>query len=267
MPLIGIFGIFELIALALFAIAMLLSISYDRRGTEEPKWAVLFIGGAIVLGVFWSSWTFAGIWDYVTSRAFALDALIYLGIGLAYSYLEFVLDARKTARMMKESWASGLASKKALYRFVKTGELAGDLSNYHTKKHIVDGVERLYIADHEIVSATQSYREIFEKAKAGDASMMNAAMGFVQQFISNWRFGNGIIGLTTEEGNPLVVVPVINRKELADHIAAWTVLWPLYAINLIVGDLLVEIWRLTSDFFASLSGRLIRFVFRDTFSV
>jgi hypothetical protein len=62
-----------------------------------------------------------------------------------------------------------------------------------------------------------------------------------------------------------VIVPKVNRNLLAENIGCWTFFWPFYAISLIVGDLLTEIFKLIADFIASISGRAVNAAFRNVF--
>lgn len=61
------------------------------------------------------------------------------------------------------------------------------------------------------------------------------------------------------------VKPKMNKTELADSIGAWTLLWPPYAVSLLLNDLLQHIWEWMSELLVAISGRFVRFTFRDTF--
>lgn len=65
----------------------------------------------------------------------------------------------------------------------------------------------------------------------------------------------------------LEIVPVVNRSVLANHVGAWTVFWPGYAVSLFVGDFLVEVFRIFADMLSNLTGRIVRVMFSNTFKV
>lgn len=77
--------------------------------------------------------------------------------------------------------------------------------------------------------------------------------------------------LVTAERNPdqtskNLIVPRVHKGRLASFIGAWTIFWPFYAISLIIGDLLAEIFRVIADFITHISGRFVRMMFKDTFN-
>jgi hypothetical protein len=87
-----------------------------------------------------------------------------------------------------------------------------------------------------------------------------------QDFIERYtRFNpRRIIGVeATQDGTG--VQPKIDRQQLAESIGCWTIFWPFYAISLIIGDLLDEVFRVIADVIAKVSGRFVRMVFKDVF--
>lgn len=89
------------------------------------------------------------------------------------------------------------------------------------------------------------------------------------EFASKWptftkHYDRRIIGIdinSLHDG----VEPKINRQQLAESIGVWTLFWPFYAISLVLGDLLTEVFRVIADVLAKLSGRLVRAAFKDVF--
>lgn len=106
-------GLLELLFFAFFAIAMVISMSLDRRGKNEPKWFVLIIGLIIAAIWYWKDWTFAGLWSMLFDTAFWMPFAIYLGIGLLYSIVEFMLEVRRSASFFKREWSSSKKSYNA----------------------------------------------------------------------------------------------------------------------------------------------------------
>jgi hypothetical protein len=70
------------------------------------------------------------------------------------------------------------------------------------------------------------------------------------------------VGLELKDGK---IEPKLNRTSLSGHITTWTLFWPAYAISMIFGDLIVEIFNTIADFLASISGRAVRRFFSGTF--
>ncbi len=59
--------------------------------------------------------------------------------------------------------------------------------------------------------------------------------------------------------------PKIDKEELTAHVGAWTFWWPAYAVSLILGDLLTEVFRVISDFLITISGRFVNMAFKGVF--
>lgn len=98
------FGLLELIFFAFFAIAMVVSMSLDRRGRNEPKWFVLIIGLIIAAIWYWKDWTFAGLWSMLFDPVFWAPVGVYLVVGLVYSIVEFMMEVRRSASFFKREW-------------------------------------------------------------------------------------------------------------------------------------------------------------------
>lgn len=61
-------------------------------------------------------------------------------------------------------------------------------------------------------------------------------------------------------------VPAINKAALAEHIGAWTFLWPFYAMNLVFGNLFIELFRVFGDCIAKLFDKYVRRSFANVFA-
>lgn len=207
---------------------MVIGISVDRRGNEEPKWYILGIGFAIAVGVFWKDWTFFGTWDLISSWVFWKPMFTYLVIGLIYSVLEFVLDVRRSAREYAILWQEALTEK---LRFP---------SQVYTLKEVLDPVKQSLLSSNELECIKER----------------------ILRFISKNSYHDKIVQLEDDNGLPQ---PKINKVQLAEHLAVWIFFWPFYLVSLIIGDLLTEVFNILSNFFVSLSGKFVRFSFRDVF--
>lgn len=214
-------GALELIALSVFFIMLVIAVTFDRRGVESPKWWV--VGGGLALAatyLWWKDWTFGLIWETVSTWQFWKPFVWFLGAGLLYSVLEFMLDVRRSARRFKDLWDKHIDGRREAYADAKlNGPASADFQK---------------VAD--------STREFVD------------------------RFGNKHALVTIVRGEDKISVePKINKVELAESIGAWTFFWPVYAVSLILGDLLTEVFRVIAEFFVKLSGRFVRMSFADVF--
>ena len=254
-------GLFELVFFSVFILLLIIGISFDRRGTEEPKWYIFGIGFIILAAWNWSDWTFFGaatvpavmegtkvvseahtrvvLWDTIRSWTFWEPTFAYLAAGLVYSIVEFVLSIRRSARYYKKAWEDRLSG--SWFRGYKD----------------IDGGGR--------IEEKITLREALSRAAAGDEAMAANTKDSVESFIRNTRPADKIVGL--EVGPDGAPSPKVDKVELAEHIGAWTFFWPFYALSLILGDLLTEIFNIVSSFFVHLSGRFVRLTFRDVFKI
>lgn len=267
--------LFELTFIALFfwvfLILLVVGTAFDRRGREEPKWYLIGVGFIAAAWYFWNDFTFFGpgvegqvvLWSAIASPAFWVPVAWFLGLGLAYSVLEFGLTIRKSARGFAAAWQSFLSKTKTVPVFNADGSPA--LTKNGQGKEI---------------PATQvlSYGEMILGAKTyGDTYRhYNEAVDMVAAFVQRPRDFSGtedffrqnqIIGAVLTDGDKLAVEPKVDKLELASHVSAWTFLWPAYAISLIIGDLLTEVFSAFADFLASISGRVVKAAFSDVFKV
>lgn len=189
-------ALFDIVVGALLFIALLVGVSFDRHGKDEPKWIILGLGVIGIAIAYWGNWTFAGVWRWLSSGVYLEPLAVYVAIGLLYSIVEFVFALRRAEREYADRWTKNKANMK------------------------------------------------------------------VDEFVRFYQDQSHLFRLKLEDNKP---VPTVDRMELADSIAAWTLLWPPYLFSLVFGDLLLEIWRALADVFAALSTRLVRYTFRNTF--
>ena len=98
------FGLFEIIFFSGFFLLLLVGISFDRNGRENPKWYIFGIGMIVIAAWFWKDWTFSGLFDTVRAWSFWEPILAYLAAGIVYAVIEFVFDIRRSARKYKAAW-------------------------------------------------------------------------------------------------------------------------------------------------------------------
>lgn len=113
-----------------------------------------------------------------------------------------------------------------------------------------------------------AFRSLKNGKTDSNASPEDMANTFVSQQTGYSRNAHRIIGVgidpDAKDPNSLVV-PKIDRVQLAEHIGAWMVFWPFYAVSLIIGDLVMEVARVVADIFANISGRFVRMSFANVF--
>lgn len=111
-----------------------------------------------------------------------------------------------------------------------------------------------------------AFRTIRFGKSEDNASPEDRANTFVSQNTGYSR--NRIIGVginDDKKDTDTLIVPKVNRGELAEHIGCWMVFWPFYAVSLIIGDLMYEVAVFAADVFAKISGRFVRLSFANVF--
>lgn len=281
-------GLIELIFIGVFFLLMVIGTALDRRYNESPKWWILGIGLAVAVVYFWGQTDFTTIWTAVQSWSFWKPLGTYLVAGLIYSVLEFILSVRKMARSHAESWNRFIGTVETTY-FLKEGEdgplasKAGEQVDGQWVKE-KDGKYFIRVSDRgifgrngevekEVEMRKVVYRDIFKKAqevgatdadKERAAKLLNAYLHRDEYRLSDLKkdFVQVELNAGTQE-----VQPVVNRARLSAFIGAWTFLWPAYAVSLILGDFVVEVFRVIGDAFSKLGGRFVKLTFADTFKV
>lgn len=263
-------GLLEIVFFTIFFILLVIGASLDRRGNESPKWYILGIGFVILAAWFWPDFTFFGpahvdavmegtkvispakdrvvLWELLSSWSFWTPLWMFLGAGVAYSILEFVLEVRRTARRYTELWARNLERRID----VKQLDAKGDPRSEET----LSGRSKQW------VTKSLTMREIL--ANREDPSNAAVAEDLLTSFVNDDRSRYGFVGLTLN-ADKTAPEPKIEKLKLAEAIGAWTFLWPVYAVSLVLGDLLTEIFNAIADALVKLSGRFVRMSFSDVF--
>lgn len=249
-------GLIEIIGFSVLLIALAIGTAFDRRGREEGKWYIVAVGLIIVAVYYWSDFTFAEIWKAIRTWGFWEPVMYFFGIGLVYSCLEFALYIRRKARQYKTEWQNHLACTEAVPVFDENGKQRIEVQKNGRGEEFERAVQR-----------HRPYSEVYDDvaAKGASSSLYNKAIGLSAEFVSRYRFRNEIIEIQVNPQSKVDVEPVVNRGELADHICAWTSLWPGYAISLVFGDLLAEVWSALASVFAKISGQFVRISFSNVF--
>lgn len=279
----GLFGLlsaFELAAFAGFFLLLTIGCVVDRRADKEAFkwWAVL----ALVLVSVWHWFDplkaagVEGVWNVVKSLAFWLPALTYFGIGLVYCIPEFVMDVRRAAKFYGSEWETFKQRTVTLSTYNAAGEpvqamlkraAAGQTGVDAAAVNVIghpgpDNTQKVTIA--QLLTRAQQLADT-EADTTEAAHLAREAKNVVTDFVNQYRFKNRIVQL---DGSKMYKVePVINKIELAEHIAAWTIFWPFYAVALVLGDLLAEVWDALADFLANFAGRWVKLTFKDVFKL
>ena len=228
-------GLIELIFFGVFFLMLIVGAESDRRGSPEIKWYVFLIGLIAMVAWFWNDWTFQSVWDTVKSLEFWKPVAAYLGAGLVYSLLEFFLVVRKSARFFAEKWQKHLGDRQSVRD--------GSTSNVF------------------------KVSDLYTKVRDGSANdvTVDIVKNLSESFARKYQDDDYIINLKIDKTTNIDVQPFVNRKALANHVSAWTFFWPAYALSLILGDLLTEVFRMISDFIANISTRLVKITFANVF--
>lgn len=268
-------GLLELLFMSAFFLLLIVGVTFDRRGKEDLKWWIFGLG-LLVLGIWqWTSWTFFGpahvdavmegtkvvteaknrvvLWDTIRNLEFWTPIGVYILAGLAYSIVEFFLDVRRSARFYAVEWQEHLNSGS----FVPVLDESG--------KAIVTKKGGPFSSD-QVESRKRPNSEVYDEVKSNGANsnLFNTALKLTDDFVQQYSFRNRIIELRAGS-DKISVEPRINKVELADHITAWTFLWPAYAVSLILGDLMVEIFNMIADLLVKISGQFVKLSFANVF--
>jgi len=128
--------------------------------------------------------------------------------------------------------------------------------------------------------ARKHYRECWERAVREDKKLKNylsnpedcttevkdGAKDAISYFHKHYDSKSRLIGIDLAENN-LSVTPRVNRAVLVNSVAAWSMLWPAYAVSLIVGDLFNQVIEFIVDISSKLSTMAVRFTFQNTFKL
>jgi hypothetical protein len=224
----------ELFLAGAFLLALVVGVTYDRRGVARYKWYVVAAGLVALVACVWSDGGLAGLtWEgalaAATSSALWVPVAWYAGLGLAYSVVEFLLSLRRSNRRHGAAWAAFMASSPSQ---AGTGfDTVGRLLAAAADPEATDDVQR-------------------------------AAKYEIDRFVD--RDGDPLFAL---ERKGLAIDTSVNRGNLAGFVGVWVPMWPAYAISMVLGDLLTELGRAVADAIANMSGRLVRRVYADTFTI
>lgn len=265
-------SLIELIFVGGFFLLMVIGTALDRRNNEYPKWWVLLIGFAGACIYLWGSISFSAIWTAVTSWTFWQPALVYLAAGLVYSVIEFTLSVRRLARAHADSWQRFISQVTTVFVLTSTGREVPSASwvkgkgngEFYTRwTHDGESTKE----EQPVTRIEVSYRDILLKAQRPDARTEDRmkALELFRTYSNDSRSDDFV--QVKLDPDTFQVQPTIERRRLADFISAWTFMWPAYAVSLILGDLLVEGFRLVGDVFSQLGGRFVRIAFNGTFKV
>ena len=128
--------------------------------------------------------------------------------------------------------------------------------------------------------SSRFYRERWASAVQGDKNLRaylynpegcsdevkSAAAAETRRFHDRTNTKSRLIGIDLSADH-LSVTPRVNRRVLVDSVSAWTLLWPAYAISLIVGDLFSQVIKFVVDVSTKLSGAAVRLAFQNTFKL
>ena len=268
-------GLLELLFVSVFFLLLIVGVTFDRRGKEDVKWWIFGLG-LLILGVWqWNHWTFIGdahvaavmegtkvvteardrvvLWDAIRDWSFWKPLAVYLFAGLVYSLVEFFLDVRRSARFYAAEWQKHLAG----YDEVPVVDEKGEVVHEEKAGPFSSG---------RVKTRRRANAEVYEevKNKGAASALFNQALKLTNDFVGRYSFRNRIIEIKVAS-DKVSVEPKVNKVELSEHITAWTFLWPAYAVSLILGDLVVEIFNALADLLVKISGQFVKISFANVF--
>lgn len=94
------------ILLGVLFLALVATCAFDRRGTESPKWFVVVLTLVVLVIATWGDVS----WAMFKSPTLWKNVGMYLGVGAAYSLIEFVFAIRRERQVWAETWGNFKAS-------------------------------------------------------------------------------------------------------------------------------------------------------------
>lgn len=277
------------VALALVSVAFIVFVLQEGRSFVAQqvlnRQALVLVSGVGAL-IQWAPFRPLGLLKDVFMEFLGFTLSVWAAIAIGVFFLAFVLSC--TADRHGQAGAKWGVLALALVVFILWQWVAGDMSwavllsapfwknlglylaiglGYSLVEFFfeVRRDSRQWGKDWEAFKANEAIREGRpERVAPGVALQQNKAeqQTLEQRFVSNRRNTEWLVNVTLKEGR---IEPVINRKALAENISCWTLFWPAYAVSLILGDLLEEIFRKAADFFVMVSGRFVRATFAKSF--
>lgn len=255
-----VFGIIDMILMALLLFGLLIGSSLtNRHSSVSVLWTAVIVVGVLYALWNWSSWTFAGIFDFITSVGFLKGLLIYLGAGVLYSVLEFILMVRRAVKRHTIAWKNFMSDT---LRFNGFGpEVPPELVNYidlqSTGANFVHAPRNLLWKHLSREKQVEMLREMVRSAN------MSARFRLEDKVVSLRVKGEDDPANNSELG----VEPRIDKEELAFFAAHWTLFWPAFAVGLLLGDFVTEVFNQLANLIARLSTGVVRRMYQNVFKI
>lgn len=272
------FGLVELLFFSVFAIALIIATATDRHGNNGHKWTVILVAIALVGAWYWPDWTLFGpahvdtvitdggrsipahdrvvLFNAITSSDLWKPLGWFLIVGVGYAVFEFFFGVWRAAREYRERWASYLKKNvdiKSLSKGTET-DLSKALSIVGTPDDFSYG---------SVLRAQQQGEHILAISDKAHAVLTSEANSILRGFCStNTKAPFIVASIDNSE-----IRPEIQKWSLTRWLTAWTCLWPAYALSLIFGDLLREVFIAFTDMLVAMSTRFVRATFADVFKI
>jgi len=267
-------SVLEVLAIGVFFILLAVASAFDRRGVSAPKWYV-FVIGLIGVGLYYGrELHFDSVLSFLTSGKFWMPVGIYIGIGLAYSAVEFTFLIRRCARGYTELWKRFLSRTKNVPVYnedgtVKTQQVPVTYSRgipsseMRTENVTEDRTLRDLLLEVKAKGKdSKHFGTVNDELKSFSVSGLSRDRDYHDIFVSLDPVINVDIDFTTYE-----VSPSVNKKALAESVGVWSLMWPAYALSMVFGDLLTEVFNAVAEFFVKISGRFVKLTFADVFKI
>lgn len=213
------FGLLAWITLLVPLIAMGVFLQIGKEKDSPSGWAIALLFVVLVVLGFWSipaDASFAAIANSIFSWGTVKTVLYYILLGLGYFFVEWLFVTRKESRKIAQSWR-----------------------DFEEKRFKHD-----YRKENEFFALTA--KEYVGFAKKPFLSILE--VGYVKPPPVELREGEIFPPLTADTSTGGADLDVnLNKKSLLYWGTSWVIYWPIYAVLLIVGDLLKELMRAFID--------------------
>lgn len=235
----ALFSLVDLIILSVLFLGMLGSVwADDRGGTDEAKWWVVVIAIGVVAVMYWSSWTVASVFDYLTSAAFFKLLAAYIGIGIVYAVAKFLIKTRAVADAAGRMWNTWLEE------------------NSHNPDGTVVFNSHLF---------DQFRQDCAKMARRNSSSNIEYQ---IRRLISALDDLCPFFRFSLDNGSTAYSSPQVRtiRSRLTDFLGAWIIFWPLYLLVNVLGDFIEAVVSLGSRVIMKLTSGVVRSMFDRSFT-
>ena len=242
-------ALWELIILGILGIGVLLLLAAEQEG-----FATLLVAFAIGFLV-WIGWE--PVKEFFAQPGAALLTVkwvaIYLGIGLAFAVLKWVLYSRKKAKQYlddERAWAE--------YKTKRIAELENEIALCGQWLDATPEERKL------MPRSYQSNNE-YEVTRSRDSAKDKLADLQKTSFLRSNNLGGGRQSygiISVKEGDDGKAATRIDLAALGGYVSAWASYWPAYALLLVLDDFLRAVWDAVTQGLRRVFQAITRWAFK-----